>query len=330
MRTASSGKRPSRSSHNELFTQKIKDIIDSVNADPSTKSKVRALQGEISWFTPDQADVFGRVLIADVGGTRRKLQSYSCGNNVVLCGVSVSPSAISFDIGTDTAFGANLSFCTSYSPTTCSGGSYGGGSATYSWTSTNASLTPIVGSSSSYSAELYGQGVGTGGASVYVSAGSCGMGGSGQATVLGPDHVAVIVDNGGFPSDCPTTGIYVRQMQMQVVDTNGTPIGTIFSTKEAFSPNNILNTCGNGLPVPSSCAAEDAGGSFIDTMDVSGNFCTSGIKQSSGCGYSLTSTWSMCSNGFTNNIWTSPRTTLSNTVEVNGSQTSFKKGTQFH
>lgn len=250
----------------ELFTQKIKDIIDSVNADPSTKSKVRALQGEISWFTPDQADVFGRVLIADVGGTRRKLQSYSCGNNIVLCGVSVSPSAISFDIGTDTAFGANLSFCTSYSPTTCSGGSYGGGSATYSWTSTNASLTPIVGSSSSYSAELYGQGVGTGGASVYVSAGSCGMGGSGQATVLGPDHVAVIVDNGGFPSDCPTTGIYVRQMQMQVVDTNGTPIGTIFSTKEAFSPNNILNTCGNGLPVPSSCAAEDAGGSFIDTM----------------------------------------------------------------
>ena len=144
-----------------------------------------------------------------------------------------------------------------------------------------------------------------------------------------PDHVKVIVDNLGFPAQCPSTGIFVRQMQMQVVDSNNNAVKSAFSIQESFS-NLSANTCGNGNPAPSSCAAADTGGKFLDTMAVSSNLCNSGISQSSGCGFSLTSTWSICSGSTNNTIWTSPRDVRSNSISVNGQSTKYNAGTIFH
>jgi hypothetical protein len=153
-----------------------------------------------------------------------------------------------------------------------------------------------------------------------------------QAQVTGPNHIRVLTDNHGFPQACPATGVYVRQIQAQVVDSSNRPITTNIPIAEAFS-NMSANTCGTGSPVPASCSAT-AGGQFIDTMTVSGNFCGSGIQQNSGCGFTHTSTWSACGNGFNNNIWTSPRSTQSNGITVNGNSTpptnGFPAGTQLY
>jgi hypothetical protein len=156
--------------------------------------------------------------------------------------------------------------------------------------------------------------------------------GSGGCAVGQPDHVKVVVDQEGYPAACPTTGVYVRQMQMQVVDIGGNAITTDVYIQEAF-PKITTNTCGNGQPVPSSCALTGnpfGVGQFLDTMSVSGNFCGSGISQSSGCGFSLTATWAQCQPSGSNTLWTSPRVTQSNGVEVNGSWTTYNAGTQFH
>jgi hypothetical protein len=150
-------------------------------------------------------------------------------------------------------------------------------------------------------------------------------GGSSSGTV-GPDHLSVAVDNEGFPATCPTTGVYLRQMEMQVVDAQKGAVTNNPAVAESYS-NVTTNTCGNGQPVASSCAEADSG-QFIDSMTVSQNLCNSGIKQSSGCGYSLTSTWSACGTSGTKTLWVSPRVTLSNSVKVDGSLAQWPKGTQ--
>lgn len=146
-----------------------------------------------------------------------------------------------------------------------------------------------------------------------------------------PNHVSVVLDNIGYPSACPSTGVLVRQMQMQVVDSAGNAIANDVSIVEAFS-NMSNNTCGNGSPVASSCAPTGCVGcdvgQFLDTLAVSGNLCNSGISQSSGCGFSLTSTWSLCAGG-TQTLWNSPRITNSNSISVNGSTSSYSAGKQF-
>jgi hypothetical protein len=144
-----------------------------------------------------------------------------------------------------------------------------------------------------------------------------------------PDHASVVVDNLGFPKDCETTGVFLRQMQMQLVDKSGTPIITNPSIQENFS-NQTNTTCGNNNPTPSSCAPTGpAVGQFLDSMSVSNDLCNSGIEQNSGCGFSLTSTWSLCG-GSTGTLWTSPRIVKSNSVSVNGSTSKYDPGTQFH
>jgi hypothetical protein len=69
--------------------------------------------------------------------------------------------------------------------------------------------------------------------------------GSATVTVGQPDHVSVVTDNLGYPKACPTTGVYLRQMQMQVVDVGGNAITTDTYIQETFS-NLTTNTCGSG------------------------------------------------------------------------------------
>ncbi len=158
-------------------------------------------------------------------------------------------------------------------------------------------------------------------------------------TPPGPaDHVEVIYDSGsGFPTSCATTGVAVRQMWMQIVDSNGVAINTNASDQEVYSnPSQPTSSCASpfgGSPSATGCTASgfnSTTGSFLDTMSVGNQttFCISGFHTSS-CGYSQTSTWSACSGGATNTLWISPRVTQANGVTTNGSSTAFAPGHEF-
>src|SRR5262245_36952839 len=132
-----------------------------------------------------------------------------------------------------------------------------------------------------------------------------------------PHHVRVYSDVGGFPQSCFFTGVYRRDVSVQIVNQFNRLVGS-GSVQEGFT-NLTTNTCGIGSPIPSPCHLVDVIGLglYTDSMAVSGNSCGSGISQGSGCGYTLTSTWRMCGSQ-TMNIWTYNGETRSNIVRVNG------------
>ncbi len=145
-----------------------------------------------------------------------------------------------------------------------------------------------------------------------------------------PHHVRVYSDVGGFPQACFFTGVYRRELSVQIVNQFSRVVGS-GSVQEGFAnytPGE--NTCGNGDPVPSPCQIilPVGLGLFTDIMTVSGDSCGSGISQGSGCGYTLTPTWRMCSGSQTMNIWTYDGETRSNIVKVNGNSTGYQSGTE--
>ena len=143
-----------------------------------------------------------------------------------------------------------------------------------------------------------------------------------------PDHVRVVLDEQGYPGTCANTGVYVRRMQMQVVDINDANVTVPFSEQETLSQIST-NTCGNGSPIGASCAPAESGGQFGDEMEVSHNVCGSGINRNSGCGYTLTATWSICSGPAASQVpvWSYDGETRSNQIKVNGRSTSYPAGT---
>ena len=151
--------------------------------------------------------------------------------------------------------------------------------------------------------------------------------GSAGGTILGADHLIVVADQQGVSAQCPSTGIQLRQMKMRVVNPSGITVPNSPSVAEALNPLPVTNSCNTGSPIPSSCSPVAADGTFIDSMSVSGNLCNSGINYSSGCGFSITSTWSACGTSGSKVLWVSPRTVKSNLVTVNGNSTSFNVGT---
>jgi hypothetical protein len=155
---------------------------------------------------------------------------------------------------------------------------------------------------------------------------------------LQPHHVRVIVDQQGYNSDCPTTSVYLRQIQLQIVTRNNIAITrndlNISETLFGFTEN----TCGNGFPVGSGCGPNFGGGTFIDSMAVAGgsgnpaDLCNTGINPSSGCGYNVESLWKACAgNGFAAaDIWRYHGETRSNSVRVDSSLDGFQPGTQLY
>ena len=151
---------------------------------------------------------------------------------------------------------------------------------------------------------------------------------TGSDTVIGPpDHLVVVADQQGASANCPSTGVQLRQMQMRVVDVNGKTVPNSPSVVEAQNPSQAANSCGTGSPVAAGCAPTASDATFIDNMTVSQNLCNSGVNRSSGCGFTVTSTWSACATSGSNTLWVSPRTTKSNLVTVDGNSTSFSVGT---
>ena len=168
---------------------------------------------------------------------------------------------------------------------------------------------------------------------------------SAQVKVNPPDHVKVVSDNQLYPA-CPPGSIgpavYVRQIQLQLVDVNNGNVTVNYSNQESF-PAMGYNTCGNGSPNPAPCAPTGpaacqtcANGQYNDTLSVASggpagnNFCNSGVNPASGCGFSATSNWGMCSNGLNNSIWTDPRKVLSNQIWIENQAAAWPAGTIFH
>ncbi len=157
-----------------------------------------------------------------------------------------------------------------------------------------------------------------------------------EATPPTPDHVKVIRDNMGFPTSCPNTGIYLRQILVQIVNKYNVDVTSNISVEESFT-NLTQNTCGNGVPQPEPCQPTGGGrfgpGQFLDSMAVAGNdgteqsLCTSGINRDSGCGYTVTSTWSVCGGGARKAIWKYNGETRSNIVRVDGKAGRIADGT---
>jgi hypothetical protein len=161
-----------------------------------------------------------------------------------------------------------------------------------------------------------------------------------------PNHVRVVSDLQGYTS-CPAnyTPVDVRSMNMQLVDQNSIAVVTNYSNYEKPFINMTTNTCGNGQPTPAICFSTGptkfcttcGTGQFNDTMAVTtsnsqGQFCSTVNPTilAGNCGFSLTSTWAMCSNGLTNNVWTSTRGTYSKSVIVNGNSSTIPPGTIYY
>jgi|GEM_PF-2322661 len=135
------------------------------------------------------------------------------------------------------------------------------------------------------------------------------------ATAGLPDHVKVTRDQQGWLCE---GGIQVRQINLQIVDSSGKKITTRPWIAESFA-NVSSNSCQNGAPQPWGCSQADTGATFIDSMSVTPQIhCDSTIPRGSSCGYTLTSTWSVCAGGFQPAVWTYDGETRSDLIHVNG------------
>jgi hypothetical protein len=150
------------------------------------------------------------------------------------------------------------------------------------------------------------------------------------AQVPQPHHVRVIVDQGGYPAECPTTAVYLRQIRVQIVTMDNKDIKrNDLNISETLSDIST-NTCGNGSPSGSNCEPNFGGGTFIDSMTVSKDYCGSGINRNSGCGYTVKSLWKACagSGWAAADIWRYNGETRSNGVKVNGRADPYPAGTE--
>lgn len=146
-------------------------------------------------------------------------RNFSCGYNIVLCGAALYTSVIGLPLNFDSTplnLGSIYGLtCTAYDPNACSGQSYGsgGGGYSYSWNSSNPSITPISGSTTSSSVTLHGHALGQGGAYGFISNGHCEPSGSGTGTVYNS-----WADYFGLPND--GTQILIGQSDFNTMVSN--------------------------------------------------------------------------------------------------------------
>lgn len=325
----------------DLDIQKLKD-----SKKPDVLGHVfpaSAAHGQLAWFQITPYTMIGRAEGTDVGaGIARSFscQSDCCGN--FWQGYNLFPEPMNGLVGGSAAFSATETYTDCFGTTTFYPGKE---SSATSWYSGNTSVVTV---NSSGHASFTGPGLTTGDAVFPVTTykynpyPEC-TEGTGTNTAVGtvnvnpPDHVIVLNDLNGPPSLCPTKP-WVRQMTMQLADVNNHPVTVNYGTAESFSPAAPTNTCPPHVsPKPSACGftatnyCPTCTGAWTDTLDVQGtNYCGTTIPQTPSCGFSETSTWSMCYYGLTNSVWTSARQTLSNGITVSGNSTQFSTGTVFH
>ncbi len=161
-----------------------------------------------------------------------------------------------------------------------------------------------------------------------------------------PSYLTVVSDSGAVTPACPAPMVAIadaRSMTMQAVDATGDPLTTNATIQESWAPANPTSSCaGYSAGAPSACQATGAFagegvGQFTDGMSVATapgsnppTFCfpAGTAKLPSGCGFSLTSTWSACGSSGSNQLWVSPRVTHSNSITVDGNSSKWASGTK--
>jgi len=215
-------------------------------------------QGEISWFNPNPAEGKGRLMQIDpssqtVAGNIRVARNFSCGYNLVLCGAYLATDSITFDYASSSdplSLGPVTAYiCNAYSPTDCSGNSYGQGGSGYNyyWESMKTSIATVYGSTTSSTATFYGNGAGAGSATGFVESEYCQEGGGGTPTVT-----PLIMFGGNNVTNQTTTVVVGRQIALTASYT--TPSGVTVSSQSWSVPGNVVA----GYPQSSSSAAVTA------------------------------------------------------------------------
>lgn len=275
----------------ESRTISLSDLIASANESDADKKhadpKITARYGEISWFTPGQTDVFGRVLIARQQNGGRALESYSCGYNIVMCGSYLAGAATAtFAVGSTGALGPIAAqTCTSYDPNACSGQSYGTASGySYNWSSNNTNIATISGSSTNPSGTFLGKSGGTAiGQGVVANGTGCAFVADGVLKVQVPtaSRITKNINNQsslGTPYCKAGVNGWLRVVNKIVTDQNNTDmvVGGQALTEQVTLPQpNVF-----GIPnAKTGTANTNAQGLFSDTFYLCSSLCPSSTSK---------------------------------------------------
>jgi hypothetical protein len=268
----------------ESRTMSLAELITNANESNGEKRpnpEITARHGEFSWFTPGQADVFGRVLISRQQNGGRALESYSCGYNIVMCGsVLNGPATATFAVGSTGTLGPiGSQTCTSYDPNACSGEPYGtGGGYSYSWSSNNTNVATISGSSTNPSGTFLGKSGGTAiGQGTIANGTGCAFVADGVLKVQVPTNYRITQTINDQPITGPpycSAGIsgWVKNVQKIVTDQNQTDM--------VVSGQKLTETV--TVPVPNAFGITKTK-TGTDTTDAQGHFTDSYYLCSSLC-----------------------------------------------
>jgi len=142
-----------------------------------------------------------------------------------------------------------------------------------------------------------------------------------------PNHLVVSNDVLLSSSACSGGNGVLRKISYQIKDQNNPagPVG-IVPIKESFGSNISTNTCGNGLPTPSSCSTIYVDSSSVFTDILATNKCS---PSNQSCGFSITpDQWQWCPSGQIPTTIGSPTYVIHwNQITVDGSATALPGGT---
>jgi hypothetical protein len=173
----------------------IRDLIAGQIKDQDGLVLPRTLeQGEIGWFNANPAEGKGRLMqiypaTQTVAGNTRVSRNFSCGYYYILCGAYLYPGmSVTFYIGTSSVpeyLEVMPNICTNGGSGGCSGqaSSHSGLGYTYSWMSNTPAIATVYGSSTSASANFWGNRIGTGSTTAQISSQGCTQTGGGTPIV---------------------------------------------------------------------------------------------------------------------------------------------------
>jgi len=95
--------------------------------------------GQISWSVESFGKVKGRLLLRN--NANHMARNYSCAGEVVMCSAAINPTSASLAVGNSASFTGSAGSCIGLSVFDCSGATYGGWAAIYSWNSSGSSIS---------------------------------------------------------------------------------------------------------------------------------------------------------------------------------------------
>jgi hypothetical protein len=310
----------------DLDIQKVKD-----SKKPDVLGHVfpaSATHGQLDWFQITPNTMIGRAEGTDVGAGIAR--SFSCGRDC--CGnfwqgYNLLPNPMNGVVGGSGAFSATETYTDCFGTTTYYPGQQ---SSATSWSSNNTSVVTVnnVGQTS-----FKGAGLGTVVSAIFPidyynwnNSGVCTDYPStntaiGRVNVNPPDHLVVVGDGTGVLAGC--AWVYGRQLAVNTVDVNGNPITHAYMQESLISES--ANTCGNGLPVLSSCQDEfPTLAEFVDNIGI--HSCNVPVAT---CGYNIQYEWQWCSTGGAPiNVGKFTDIVHNNQITINGNASPVPAGSQ--